>query len=1004
MPCPPQISGHTRVGTLRRWVRLIALAQLGACGSPSAAVVTGQPAVAGAKAKKSKPRAPRWLLLPERLAKSQKYEPTTALGGEGAMGRSSGNRVIAHGMRITDFADGAIECATTLLPEPTQVVELPARFGSGFLHYGRESIWRSETWTGELVPVLRLSGAIKRLIPGFDRLYVKRAGSLHSLLAIDLNEKQLTAIGALPDAPRYANAGFLDAWVGAVQTDLRGLLVSFDAGVSWHPAGSDIHSFTTHGDHFRVRTKSGSFRLERSGRKYALEPRVANADSRVADASSGSRGGERPLAAAVERGIALSDDRAWVELGGDLVEVDTRRGEIRRKRRAAFPEGMSCHGLALQNSPGFLCETAGGPTLLLEARSWLELDTVLRFAGPRRLYAISAGALVFSGGCSGRAEPAESRYCIRHRDGTIEEFEVAGDTGVERLIPLRDGAVVVLAPPRFGSAGSVSVFREGTGQSLALKLASLDDDQRAFAETGLWLRGFHEAVDGSLRGWIVGSDRFAGVKISIQGAVELSEMKAGLSRTILSGPRALKLSAVGVVELSVDGGFHWVPTELPESVADTIILPRGNSTSSHLRLGCSTVGCSFGPWLRIGFSTAKTRPALTAVESPDYQGVEGRPGMDWRLHCQPNGQRSPRQVVAQRGALRAPSRRAALSSRPQLSAVLGADLESSAWVPFFAHRVPIKVEGDTGFDYGTEEQAVRVRGYVWGDPNHWAASANWVLRGFDPYSVGQSLWSSAVTKTPWSDPAYAAQAFGRVSRVRTTWLPVLDASAQAGALMLRKGSSSELHLFEQGRPIVSLKDAVNVRSLAGVLRLPDAWLLAAREHSGFRIFRISGNQVSATWEYPVKSGGRFEMGLARSTRGDSVALWLGGAESLFFYPMDPRTGGLSSPETVSRKAVETAPVACGPQPTGWQFELRIPSSRRVDLGDGSSGGIKEMTARLLTQGGQVCVAEIAGASSQPLGEAPRAASGQAAEKKLGLVPLSLVDRSVGVSWGFACAR
>ena len=125
------------------------------------------------------------------------------------------------------------------------------------------------------------------------------------------------------------------------------------------------------------------------------------------------------------------------------------------------------------------------------------------------------------------------------------------------------------------------------------------------------------------------------------------------------------------------------------------------------------------------------------------------------------------------------------------------------------------------------------------------------------------------------------------------------------------------------------------------------------------------------------------MGLARSTRGDSVALWLGGAESRFFYPMDPRTGGLSSPETVSRKAVETAPVACGPQPTGWQFELRIPSSRRVELGDGSSGGIKEMTARLLTQGGQVCVAEIAGASSQPLGEAPRAASGQAAEKKTG---------------------
>ena len=106
---------------------------------------------------------------------------------------------------------------------------LRGREGSTFL-------WRAPTWTAPLVPMTQLPFEVSSIVVGFDRLYATSLRT-RAVVGVDAVSGQMIGEGPIPAAPAYGGIAFSDAWLGAVEVDVRGALVTFDAGASFHPVG-----------------------------------------------------------------------------------------------------------------------------------------------------------------------------------------------------------------------------------------------------------------------------------------------------------------------------------------------------------------------------------------------------------------------------------------------------------------------------------------------------------------------------------------------------------------------------------------------------------------------------------------------------------------------------------------------------------------------------------------------------------------------------------------------
>src|SRR5262249_12465108 len=116
------------------------------------------------------------------------------------------------------------------------------------------------------------------------------------------------------------------------------------------------------------------------------------------------------------------------------------------------------------------------------------------------------GALVIRGPCAdepaGDADGDARSYCVRSPTGQARDIRVKGDLGVERVVGLGDGRVVVLVPPRGGSAGTLTIISGSSAQSATLTLPSEPKNVVRELKRGLWLDGFEERSPGVLGGWV----------------------------------------------------------------------------------------------------------------------------------------------------------------------------------------------------------------------------------------------------------------------------------------------------------------------------------------------------------------------------------------------------------------------------------------------------------------------------------------------------------------------
>ncbi len=915
-------------------------------------------------------------------------------------------RFVSQGLRMVERPDGSLEAATEYLPATRGITaaRIPDRLGGGFVFVvntsGSALLYTATTWTSTLRPVSRFDGDAERLVAGFDRIYVLRGRSA-TWAAIDPKTGRELDLGSLPPAAGYGAMAFADEWLAAVELPFVGVVATFDAGATWHPLGID-HATLSPVDG-AVLLELGGFRalLGPSGELEGLPP-PANDDragsdrnKRLPPAGLGRALGPHPLETAVLHGMPEPGGTALVAASGSLFRVRLADGKVLAETRDAYAGVSACDAVPLGRGVGFVCGEPGSTTRVLALEPPLALRAVASFAGPRRVAPNGRGGLVVSGGCEGdtRAAPA---YCVLPAQG--DAFEVARGSATERVVALADGRLAVLEPSRPGFAGTLTFVGPGS-RSPAVGLAPVKPREqavRALASHGFWLDAFQQGPDGKLIGFIAGAASFVGVRVSLDGKVELGEPEQALGRAFFSGRYAFAIGRGGGARETVDGGFEWSDAELPSE--PDLKLERTFGTSS----GCTSIGCAFAGWLRVGWGDAERLPTVAAPEPTRFTSPGGG---RWSLECRADGRQSPR----------------ALRVRPE-----NEERTTSPWNPLAEVAAPARAGADLGFDVGSEAELHLYRAYVWGAPGDgWARQARFAVSVRDPYRIEGGVWSTAPSPVPWARPEQAADVFGRSpTGPPSTFRMLTDPVRHVALLIVTLRGSMDLFLLEEGRSIVRLATSGALGVITGFATAKSrVYLGALAENHAFRVYRVEAGGLALIRELPDVTARAQAPILAPSLHGEALGLWVHAGHH-YLYPLDASTGLVDEPIVVGADTLSRMPEGCSSGEDGYvvgdaltlepSFDL---SGERTRVGNGSE-------VRLVVSRGRVCTDAIAapigppreldssssgrraGAKGQGNGvedsdESAAKGSGEGSEPQA-TVPLVL-DLPDGSRWGYRCS-
>ena len=931
--------------------------------------------------------------------------PASVAAGEE---RDGSRRIIAYGLRVLQRPGGALELAREYLPASRRVrsLELPARFGGGFLFYAPSSnttlFYRAPTFTGELDPFARLEFEADSVVAGFDRLYVV-ATRPDRFVALDAERGTALGLGSLPPSPAYGKMAFVDGWFGAVQVPLRGTLVTFDAGSSWRPLGVTTNTLDEKDGALRLAGPDGVQDLDHTGTLTRLDQvtletsrnnaiadrlRARNTGTRALG-EAGTRLGQNALKLAVLRGFKDTDGSLVVADAGVLLRIRESDGKLLDTDSHAYPGAGECSALHMGRGFGFACNESGNQTALYAFVAPFAMRPVRTFAGARYVASSGNGSLVIRGSCAGSAS-APGAYCIAGKSGGFAEIQVKGDLGVERVVALEDGRVAVIVPPRLGAPGFLSLIdSRGKEQRLALKLPA-PGPGTTLLEKGLWLDGFVEQPGGVLAGWVAAAEPFAGVRVSLDGTVTVSRSEVGIDRALLSATRALVVGRTGRAHESIDGGFEWTDVDLPLEF-DGAREPQGEARLQ----GCSELGCAFGGFVRSGWRSGSEAPRLRSAPLPDVTPLLQPGGSRWILRCEASGE----------------------PSEPALPVVPGArslakadDGVSAPWAPFLEVAAPVLASGEVGFDASNvDPESTPLHAYVWGERGaDWARDGHLQLRVFDRFSIQHAALQSAVTRSPWADATTAAESFGFDGTGNpTTWRAVLDAGGRGAAVLVSAHGTLDLLLFEEGKTATRLANAgrLGFGMLSTAAKLNDAWYVAAfNEAHAFTLSKVSAGRVERLAEYPDAGRDIASATLVRGVHGEELGVWVAGA-SWYLFPIDPATRALQAPLTKTPADLAQMPAPCAPDADGFLLTGSPSLEPSLRFAKGMPElSVHRVEAQFLWSARGLCTRALAAetdASVKRITATPvRPAMANSA---LALVPLTVSERRpLGRRWGYSC--
>ncbi len=906
-------------------------------------------------------------------------------------------RIIAFGLRARAHPDGGIDVARQVFPlaRNVQALELPARFGQGLLFWqtssGRTRIWRAPSFAGELSPYAELDFEVERVAPGFDRLYFQSRRTA-DWVALDAAKGTGLGRGSLPVSPTLGNMAFADEWFGAVELPIAGVLVSFDAGQTWHSLGRTVQLLGVDAGELLLATPEGRRKLAADGslRSVDLPSSSLTASEAVSRRIPEGPLGASPLTTAVLHGFEDAG-HAIVAARGNLVRLRLSDGRVLDSRDDVMPRTSECSALRVGDGPGFVCSESFGKTWVYAFQKPLSLRLVEQYDSPRRIVSSGNGGFVVSGSCGPSRAEAErtSVVCVRSPAG--KRFELSspkGSIGVERVIALKNGGAAVLTPPLPNRAGTLRlVSAAGVARSVPLGFDGVDAGSRSILKGAFWLDGWIETTDGRLAGWAASRNEFLGVHISPAGVVKSGVVRRGIERALFAGERALLVPAAGVAEQTVDGGASFTKVDLPPGLPLEAL--KAGRVTQVFEQGCSALGCAFAGWLRVGWDRVANESLLELVDDPEPARFPQARGGRWLLHCAPTGVAS---AAARAGA--SDTRR---------------DGEMP-WNPYFEQAAPTRGRDELGYQNDVDSE---LRAYAWGSQGaDFARSGRFAASVLDPYRTSAGIWSTLPSPSPWPDAVQVAETFGYEGSGNTAWGVALDPEARSGVLSLLARGSLSLFAVEENRRVARLLDNPARQGVGPVLsavRIGTSYYVATRdEQRAFRVFQLENGEARMLGQYADLTQGRgVSPVLVRASQGDALGIWTRGP-GWFVFPIDGKTGAVASAIEISPEDLSHLPRTCAPDEEGYLLEGPIGIEPYVEYFDGAEHVAGHAyRGRFLVGAGGFCVVALSAQSDSAVDPSmvPRPAARAARAAGASSVALTLVDRAErGKRWGFRCAN
>ncbi len=849
------------------------------------------------------------------------FPPTHGAGTtEAGVEHDGSRRVLAFGLRVVEHPDGSLDVGDELLPAArgAKFLELPTRLGGGFLFWIISSsgtlIYRSRTWTAALEPLAQLDFEVERLVPGFDRLLIlpRRDADYR---ALDLESGQPVPPLGLPVAPVYGSMAFVDGWFGAVQVPLRGVLLSFDAGASWHPLPLPVTSFEPAGEALSLATANGDYSLsargelshvgERDEAKVSEAARAELARLIAARDVGPDHGADSLLEIATLSGFPDGHGSAFVATAGSLFKIALENGRVLARREHAYVGAAECSGVRLGTGVGFVCGQGQELTRVYRVAEPFQLELVRELIGARVVSDSANGALVIHGGCGARGGAQE--HCILPVSGT--PYEVRTGSERERVVALADGRAAVLTPPSARSAGALTLWKRGVAQRLPLAVTRNEPRYKKLLEQGVWLDGMVEAKPSVLSGWIVGAGPFAGFEVALDGKLTLRRVQDNANHALFAGAHALVLGENGLGSETTDGGVEWQGVELPPEIDLKAARAVG------LRQGCSAVGCGFAGFTRVGYFDGRAARSLAAPATPPRVSFPGPGGSRWFLHCATTGELSA-PALPFRPATPVSGRRLRRSPVAPIGAA-NDEVDLPPLSPFLEQPPPQLSDNFEGVDAGTEPSGVQVRIYAYGPRGgDWSKVSSLSIAFADRFSVKPGVHFSANGRSPWPDVTSAADALGAEPSTNAAGLAAaLDPSGTSGALLLSSRGSVDLFVFEAGRVPLHIPNVGRLgmaMRTSGVVKTKAGVFIGSYDESAraFRVYRVVGQDLEVALEVtdiPPPRGANAE--LVRSAAGDALAVWVR-STGWFIHPVDLENGVVDAPYVVTPAQLSSMPPVC----------------------------------------------------------------------------------------------
>jgi hypothetical protein len=1036
------------VRSRRRALALPALLAVVSCG--------GAPTVPAAAKPTPGAKAPAASKLVEMVTPSRLLPDLT--GERGVVARDGGQRrVLLDRMRMIARDDGAIERATDLLPRGNvTAVALPSRLGGGYLFHANSGsgaqIWRATDWLAKLRPLVQLSAVVEAIVPGFDRLYV-RYQSNGRLAAIDAETGEPRGLGTLPAAAAYGRLAFADGWRAVVDTDLRGPLATFDAGATWRSVGIAERPLS-------IDVVSGDPAVTVAGGRYLVDargavtfrpevPREVGApmdDLEIAARQPGLLG-KKPLRAALEDGFPDTLTTAIVARAGALVRVSLHDGAVLATAEDAYPDRLaSCHALRVGAGSGFLCGERDGATSVYEFVPPFALRPALHFAKPRFVAASGNGALVVRGACEDQGGGADAAvedgarpYCIRSAAGELHEIRIKGEIGVERVIALESGRVVVLVPPRGGSPGQLTVLGGSSATTIPLALPADPPFVDRLLRRGMWLDGFEEREKGVLGGWVEAGGPVIGVRIKLDGTVTAGDARDDAGGAIVAGRFGLSLGEGGRAAETVDGGLHWEVLDLPERDDEA---DRAGPTRA-----CGPLGCVIGGWLRVGWGKAESEDDMRAAAPPPSSYTPTRSAPQIGFSCELGAVATPPlPVVLKSTAARVVGKAAAIvgPKPPGPAGVIGtmagryavgpgvvAPVTPNGWPSFRNTPAPPLVDGEIGIDNGPYADTIMVHAYAWGKRGaDWSRAGRWLVRFDDRFDAAGGVRSSAASSSPWADEIQAAEAIGAGGYGAAAWAAYLDPSGKAAFTHACRGSTCSFFAVTDGQPVLPVRDAQGRTGTMlrpypnGAVRVGETWYVVTQgsTYEAVILWRIDlgvARQLG-TYYRPARYGLESPRIVRRAFGGAVGLLVVGPPEpgdrvgSWYVLPVNTESGEIGEAvQLVRRDLAGITLERCAAGRDGWVVDTAFDSSASIDV-NGSYGAFDAVEMRSRMDSGSLCIEALAsrvdGLSSKPKTpggkvEVPRpspSAATTSADAASISIPLAATERGTGRRWALSC--